>query len=145
MKFRTEKGSDVNLAARLLHDAHMGYYDRAIVVTGDSDLAEPIRLVVNDIGKPVWVRNPRDHKSKELSAVATSYERIRPRTLHRSQLPDAVVVGGKTYEKPLRWRAPASEPDPRTVVGTVVCEVQGCANTVEVCRRLSAEKSLDSK
>ncbi len=30
---RNEKGSDVNLRPRLLHDAHLGAYDRAIVVS----------------------------------------------------------------------------------------------------------------
>jgi len=38
-----EKGSDVNLATHLLHDAHMGRFDVAVVVSNDSDLLEPIK------------------------------------------------------------------------------------------------------
>jgi hypothetical protein len=55
----TEKGSDVNLASRLLHDAHRNRFDTTIVISGDSDLVEPIRLVTQEVGKKVWVRNPR--------------------------------------------------------------------------------------
>jgi hypothetical protein len=37
-----EKGSDVNLATHLLHDAHMGRFEVAVVLSNDSDLLEPI-------------------------------------------------------------------------------------------------------
>ena len=39
-----EKGSDVNIATYLLVDAFDDEYETAVVVTNDSDLAEPIRL-----------------------------------------------------------------------------------------------------
>ena len=38
-----EKGSDVNLATWLLIDAFDKAFDAAVVITNDSDLAEPIR------------------------------------------------------------------------------------------------------
>jgi len=41
-----EKGSDVNLAAHLINDAHAGRFDEAIVVSGDSDLCDAIKIVV---------------------------------------------------------------------------------------------------
>ena len=40
-----EKGSDVNLAAHLLRDGFTGDFDVAVVVSNDSDLLEPIRIV----------------------------------------------------------------------------------------------------
>ncbi len=40
-----EKGSDVNLAAHVLNDAWLDKYDCAVVISNDSDLAEPLRLV----------------------------------------------------------------------------------------------------
>lgn len=40
-----EKGSDVNLAVHLLNDAWLNKYDCAVVISNDSDLAEPLRLV----------------------------------------------------------------------------------------------------
>lgn len=51
-----EKGSDVNVAARLLQDMYEGNIDAAIVLTNDSDLAEPIRIAREKI--PVGVLNP---------------------------------------------------------------------------------------
>jgi hypothetical protein len=47
-----EKGSDVNLAIHLLHDAHMGRFDVAVVVSNDSDLLEPIKIVREQLRKP---------------------------------------------------------------------------------------------
>jgi len=46
-----EKGSDVNLATQLLHDAHMNRFDVAVVVSNDSDLLGPIKIVRNELGK----------------------------------------------------------------------------------------------
>jgi hypothetical protein len=45
-----EKGSDVNLATHLLHDAHLGRFDIAVVISNDSDpeLSPHIRTVVWD-------------------------------------------------------------------------------------------------
>jgi hypothetical protein len=47
-----EKGSDVNLAAHLVFDACRGsnsaeYFDLAVVITNDSDLLEPLKIVKN--------------------------------------------------------------------------------------------------
>lgn len=47
------KGSDVNLASHLLNDGWQGRYDVAVVVSQDTDLEEPIRMVREQIGKPV--------------------------------------------------------------------------------------------
>ena len=44
-----EKGSDVNLAAQLLKDAFGGRFEVAVVVTNDSDLAEPVRIVAQQL------------------------------------------------------------------------------------------------
>jgi uncharacterized LabA/DUF88 family protein len=130
---RNEKGSDVNLAARLLHDAHAGRYDRAIVVSGDSDLVEPIRLVTAEVGKVVWVRNPRDRASAELEAVASDYARIRPSVLQNAQLPDPVSNGVLTYSKPPKW-SQATAARTRTAVLSTACPQGGCGKTVETCR-----------
>src|SRR5258706_12911595 len=42
-----EKGSDVNLATYLLLDGFQNAYDTAVLVTNDSDLLEPLRVVRN--------------------------------------------------------------------------------------------------
>src|SRR5207248_1125272 len=52
-----EKGSDVNLATHLLHDAHMGRFEVAVIVSNDSDLLEPIKIVREELGKKVGILN----------------------------------------------------------------------------------------
>lgn len=131
---RNEKGSDVNLASRLLHDAHLGRFEgrfeRAIVVSGDSDLVEPIRLVTQEIGKVVWVRNPRDVHSEELAAVSSDYGRIRHTVLKDSQFTDSVTNGAKTYTKPAKWLSPPIAKT-KTEVAVFTCPQNGCANNIK--------------
>ena len=40
-----EKGSDVNLSAHLLNDVWKGLFDAAAVISNDTDLVTPIRMV----------------------------------------------------------------------------------------------------
>ncbi len=53
-----EKGSDVNIATYMLADAFRKDCDQLIVITNDSDLAEPIRIVNKELRMPVGVFNP---------------------------------------------------------------------------------------
>jgi uncharacterized LabA/DUF88 family protein len=130
---RNEKGSDVNLAARLLHDAHTGKYDRAIVVSGDSDLVEPVRLITSETKKVVWVRNPRNVASAEFEAVATDYGRIRPAVLIASQLPDTVTNGVLQYRKPAQWSQPTTI-RVKTDIISMACPQTACTKNFVACR-----------
>ncbi len=47
-----EKGSDVNLGCHLVRDAFQGSYDAAAVLSNDTDLVEPIRIVTQELGLP---------------------------------------------------------------------------------------------
>ena len=53
-----EKGSDVNIATFLLLDGFDRLYDEAIVISDDSDLAEPIAQANRRFG-PVHLVSPR--------------------------------------------------------------------------------------
>jgi hypothetical protein len=53
-----EKGSDVNIAAYLLLDAFRGDCEKAVVISNDSDLAEPLRLARDELGIVVVVVSP---------------------------------------------------------------------------------------
>ncbi len=53
-----EKGSDVNLATYLLMDGYDGDYEQALVVSNDSDLALPIKMVRDKLRLPVGIVNP---------------------------------------------------------------------------------------
>ncbi len=60
-----EKGSDVNLATYMLVDAFRKDCDQLVVITNDSDLAEPIRILNKEMDIPVVVLNPH---SKDTAA-----------------------------------------------------------------------------
>jgi len=47
-----EKGPDVNLALHLRWDGWRQLYDVAVVLTKDTDLVEPIRILVHELGRP---------------------------------------------------------------------------------------------
>lgn len=107
--FRTEeKGSDVNLASYLLLDAFRGDYETAIVLSNDSDLTTPIRLVSSELGFPVSVLSPargRKYFSKELERVASFYIQIRRSDLADCQFPPIVHEPrtGSIISRPPEW------------------------------------------
>ena len=74
-----EKGSDVNLATHLLHDAYRGRFEVAVIVSNDSDLLEPIKIVREELGKKVGVLNPHKRPSRALLPISTSSRRSRGR------------------------------------------------------------------
>jgi hypothetical protein len=99
-----EKGSDVNLASFLLADGFRGKYEVAVVLSNDSDLVLPIRIVTRELGLPVGLLNPHERFSVELSRVATFKKKIRTGVLRDSQFPAVIVdAAGKEIHKPHGW------------------------------------------
>jgi uncharacterized LabA/DUF88 family protein len=98
-----EKGSDVNLGVHLVRDAFLRKFDEAAVLTNDSDLVEPIRIVTQEIHLPVTLLTPEKVASRALSAVASHVRHIRPH-LSGCDLPNPIVVPGrKPIVKPAGW------------------------------------------
>lgn len=103
-----EKGSDVNLAAHLMHDAHRGAFQVAVVISNDSDLATPIQLVTRDLGLPVGVvnphaPNPRSKQSNQLRKLASFLKEVRTGALSKSQFPPVMTDAGGPFHKPPGW------------------------------------------
>ena len=97
-----EKGSDVNLAARLIHDAHTNAYEGALVISNDTDLSEALRIVIDEIGKPVWLVSPYRNTAGMLrDRLKTKPRVIYESTLKRSQLPEKIP--DSTLSKPRLW------------------------------------------
>ena len=48
-----EKGSDVNIAAHMINDGHRGLYQVAVVLSNDSDLVEPMKIVRRELSLQV--------------------------------------------------------------------------------------------
>ncbi len=100
-----EKGSDVNLASYLIHDGWKGQYDLALILSQDTDLVEPIRLVTEELKLKAglaWLDNGKP--SAHLSRVSTFVRHFRKRHFRDSQFPDPVVLSsGKALSKPADW------------------------------------------
>jgi hypothetical protein len=102
--FKTEeKGSDVNLASQLLHDAHCSRFECAVMISGDSDLLMPLRIVKEDLRKPVGVVNPQHIPCKVLQNHATFYKHIRKSALIKSQFSSPMQDDKGTFSKPHGW------------------------------------------
>ena len=107
-----EKGSDVNLASHLLLGAFRNSYDVGVVITNDTDLKEPIRIVTQEFGKDVIVlapmRAPKPGQkaryiAQDLISVATRAVKINHASLPLSQFPPTLVDTHGTITKPMSW------------------------------------------
>ncbi len=99
-----EKGSDVNLGVHLVRDAFMNKFDVAIVLTNDSDLVEPIRIVTAEVGKRVGLLVPVKYPNNSLTKVASFHLHIRPGHLAASQFPSPInLANGTAIHKPATW------------------------------------------
>lgn len=97
-----EKGSDVNLASHLLNDAWKGQFDAAVVISNDTDLVEPIRMVTQERNLPVTIVCPgRWSAAPALVAVASGKRYIRKSHLQAAQFPDPLPGSG--IQKPVDW------------------------------------------
>lgn len=99
-----EKGSDVNLGAYLVLDASKHASDIHVVVTSDSDLAEPLMIATRDLGAKVALCFPHGRNSKELARCEHAFILwISDGALRRNQLPNPVTHRGKSYYRPKEW------------------------------------------
>lgn len=98
-----EKGSDVNLATYLLLDAFQDKFDRAVVVSNDSDLAEPIRIVKQEFSKDIAIINPRTKFANSLNGLADIERRVRIGHLRSSQFPVRLTDAQGLISKPQGW------------------------------------------
>ena len=98
-----EKGSDVNLASHPLRDAYTKRFEVAALITNDSDLAEPVRIVAQEIGLPVGILNPHQFHSRQLRQYATFIKRIRQGDLASSQFPRTLTDRKGTFARPVGW------------------------------------------
>jgi hypothetical protein len=99
-----EKGSDVNLATQMIVDGYKGAYQVAILLSNDSDLVEPVKIVWNELNLPVGVLNPRPASpSHELRKFAAFVKPIRTGVLAASQFPRVLTDATGSFYKPLTW------------------------------------------
>jgi hypothetical protein len=98
-----EKGSDVNLATYLLMDGFKSDCQAAVVISNDSDLAEPIALAQTQLGLTVGVINPHPPVFRSLKLKGTFFKQLRSTAVRACQFPVQLTDGQGTFRKPAAW------------------------------------------
>jgi hypothetical protein len=99
-----EKGSDVNIATHLVHDAFRANFESAVLITNDSDLQEPVRIVQEELALEVGILNPhRQTASRVLTRRASFIKQIRSGALRASQFPEVLHDKRGEFRKPRMW------------------------------------------
>jgi hypothetical protein len=98
-----EKGSDVNLATFLLVDALEGRFQQAVVVSNDSDLTLPIRMVQEKFGLPVGVLHPHREGAVQLRKAAAFFRPIPLGALAACQFQPVLRDTYGRFSKPPTW------------------------------------------
>jgi len=98
-----EKGSDVNIATHLLVDGFRNDYELAVIVSNDSDLLLPIRVVTEQFGKHVGLLNPQKNPSAALIPHVLFVKNIRENVIKNSQFPLVLTDQAGRFSKPADW------------------------------------------
>lgn len=100
-----EKMTDVNIAAQLLSDAYEDKFDTAIVISGDSDLTTPIKMVLERFpNKRIIVAFPPGRSSQQLKTTATASFTIGEAKLRQNLLPNTITTeSGYQLQRPVQW------------------------------------------
>ena len=98
----------MNLATYLLVDGYNDRYEMAIVVSNDSDLMEPVRLIQQEKGVRVAILSPQGSTrlvARDLQSVAAEFRRVKTLApaLRASQFPIELTDANGTFRKPSAW------------------------------------------
>ena len=83
-----EKGSDVNLASHLVLDAAQDSFDIAVVITNDTDLYEPMRIVKEVFNKRIVLICPHDKMAASFKKLNFLHFKVETKHLKNSQFED---------------------------------------------------------
>jgi len=104
-----EKRTDVNIAVYMLDDAYQNRCDNFVLVSGDSDLVPPIRMIRNQFPtKKIVVYVPAQHPTRshavELRSSAHTSRNLPLNLLKYSQFANPLPDGsGGLINKPASW------------------------------------------
>ncbi len=100
-----EKRTDVNIALRVVADAHNDRFDKAVLVSADSDLLpvmDTVRKLTPD--KEVGLMLPIRRRSDELRDAADFVFKMHEKDLRSAQFPHTIDLGqGVTVQRPASW------------------------------------------
>jgi uncharacterized LabA/DUF88 family protein len=100
-----EKMTDVNIATQMIIDAYQDNYDMAMLISGDSDLVPPIKIIHKNFpGKRIFVAFPPKRHNSSVALVSKGSMVIGRKKLIDSQLPNEVQKDdGYILRKPKEW------------------------------------------
>ena len=101
-----EKQTDVNIAIQLFKLAIQDKYDKALIISGDSDLIPSIAAVKSTFpNKQIGVIIPIGRRAELLKRTCDFYMKMKEKHLKASMLPDVINLGNsKKLERPQRWK-----------------------------------------
>lgn len=99
-----EKETDVNIVSMLFRTAINDEFDKAMILSGDSDLVPAIQaLKASFPQKELEVVFPPHRVSKHLKMVADRHMRLKEKHLASNQFPNQIIMGDVTILKPAQW------------------------------------------
>jgi uncharacterized LabA/DUF88 family protein len=101
-----EKQTDVNIALRLLQLAIQDRYDKAVIISGDTDLLPAMKAVQTTYpNKPVGVVIPIGRASEDLKKQADFHHKMKEKHLMASLYPDPLTLkDGSNLNCPPTWK-----------------------------------------
>lgn len=101
-----EKQTDVNIALKLFEMAVQDRYDRAIIISGDTDLLPAIKTVrITFPNKQIGVVLPIGKRSEDMKNNTDFHFKMREHQLADSQFDDVVKLSDNSQiERPLNWK-----------------------------------------
>lgn len=82
---------------------HLGLYDTAVILSNDSDLVEPVKIVRYVFHKKVGMLNPHKRPSYSLKHCVTFIKPIRQGVLRQCQFSLLLTDTNGTFHKPPNW------------------------------------------
>lgn len=100
-----EKETDVNIAVKIFQSAIREEYDKAFILSGDSDLIPAIRGVQEVFpNKEFGILVPVGRSAELLKQVANFHMKLKEKHLAAAQFPDQLTVGTKTLTRAPNWK-----------------------------------------
>jgi uncharacterized LabA/DUF88 family protein len=101
-----EKQTDVNIAVQLFQSAYLDKYDRAVLLSGDTDLIPAIKAVRASFPhKKIGVMLPIGRSSNDLVKQTDFRYKMRETHLISSRFPDQIILPDKSVlDCPANWK-----------------------------------------
>lgn len=101
-----EKRTDVNIAIKLFQTAIADMWDKALIISGDSDLIPAIEGVKTIFPtKRIGVITPIGRRAEELKQIVDFHRKVKQIHLATCQFDDTITIDANTsLQRPVSWR-----------------------------------------